>query len=187
MAHVKFQIASFNSNQVIRQNCLWRQNPKTILSAVFQKRAGGKNNKYVFNVCLKCHLNELAYILFCNLLLKISKHNCENMITKIIVGLLNTAHFQWFVMYKGPVIVSRFVHGVVPRFYYPRSMPPFGGKCAAYSHLTRCAILCHVVSRCVALFHVVPHVVLCCATLCHVVLSKVTLMLHFSPNFPKSF
>ena len=64
----------------------------------------------------------------------------------------------------GRVIVSRFVHGVVPRFYYPRSIPRFGGNFAAYSHLTRCSTLW---------------------MLCHVELSKVTLMLHFSPNFPK--
>ena len=30
----------------------------------------------------------------------------------------------------------RFIHGLVPRFYYPRPMPRSGGKYAAYSHLT---------------------------------------------------
>ena len=49
--------------------------------------------------------------------------------------------------FPGPVIVSRFVHSIVPRFYYPRSVPRFGGKCAGYSHLTRCATLCHTVSN----------------------------------------
>ena len=48
IAHAKFQKASFNSNRDIKQNISVEtadtaKDPKTIPPAVFQKRAGGKN------------------------------------------------------------------------------------------------------------------------------------------------
>ena len=71
-------------------------------------------------------------------------------------------------VFKGPVIVSRFVHGVVPRL-----MPRSGGKMCSLQPLDTlwlgCVTLCHVVPRCTTLCHAVAHVVLCCATLYHVV------------------
>ena len=68
---------------------------------------------------------------------------------------------------KGPVIVSRFVHGVVPRFSTMCSLQPLDTLCYA---VPRCVTLWHVELRCTTLHHVASHVVLCSATLCHVVL-----------------
>ena len=91
-----------------------------------------------------------------------------------------------FKVSKGPVIVSRFVHVVVPRFKYPRSMLRSGGE---MSSLQPFDTLCYVVLRCTTLCHVVPRCATQCVMLCHVVprctTSKFTLVLHFRPNFPR--